>query len=187
MRTKFIGGIALILCLVAAGIAASGQEGQKPATTSLVPQTDEQKIDQLLSEMLGAWQIGDVEMLHKYYADDVMVVSGLYEPPVIGWANYAKAYRAQRQRIQQVRMERQNTYIFVRGNVAWACYQWEFSALSDGQPSSARGQATLILEKRGGNWLIVHNHTSMVGQLHMVGAQPPAGEPKPGAQNNPRG
>jgi len=179
MRTKVTGGVALILCLLAAGIAAGGQQGQKPETTSLVPQTDEQKIDVLLSEILGAWQIGDVEMLHKYYAEDVTVVSAFYVPPVIGWANYASAYRAQRQRIQQVRMDRRNTYIFVRGNVAWATYQWEFSALTDGRPSAAQGHSTLILEKRGGQWLIVHNHTSMVGEMQVVGEAPAA--PKPGA------
>ncbi len=179
MRRKVTGGVVLIFCLLAAGITAGGQLGQKPETTALVPQTDEQKIDVLLSEMLAAWQIGDVDLLRKYNADDVMVVSGVYEPPVVGWANYAAAYRAQRQRIEQVRMERRNTYIFVRGNVAWATYQWEFSALTDGRPSAAQGHSTIILEKRGGQWLVVHNHTSIVGQMQVVGEAPAA--PKPGA------
>lgn len=179
MRRKASGGVVLIFCLLAAGITAGGQLGQKPETTALVPQTDEQKIDVLLSEMLAAWQIGDVDLLRKYNADNVMVVSGVYEPPVVGWANYAPAYRAQRQRIEQVRMERRNTYIFVRGNVAWATYQWEFSALADGRPSAAQGHSTIILEKRGGQWVVVHNHTSMVGQMQVVGEAPAA--PKPGA------
>lgn len=179
MRRKMSGGVLLIFCVLTAGITAGGQLGQKPETTSLVPQTEEQKIDVLLSEMLAAWQIGDVELLHKYYAEDVMAVSGVYEPPVIGWTNYAAAYRAQRQRIQQVRMDRRNTYIIVRGNVAWATYQWEFSALADGQPSGARGHSTIILEKRGGQWLIVLNHTSMVGPMQVVGEAP--APPKPGA------
>jgi len=181
MRKKVAGGVALILCFLAAGITASGQLGQKPETTALVPQTDEQKIDVLLSEMLAAWQIGDVDLLRKYHADDVMVISGVYEPPVVGWANYAAAYRAQRQRIEQVRMDRRNTYIFVRGNVAWATYQWEFSALADGRPSGAQGHSTIILEKRGGQWLVVHNHTSMVGQMQVTGSEAPAAPPKPGA------
>jgi ketosteroid isomerase-like protein len=178
MRKKATGAAVLMFCLLAAGIGASGQQGQKPDTTALVPQTDEQKIDVSLSEMLAAWQLGDVELLRKYHADDVMVVSGVFEPPVIGWANYASAYRAQRQRIQQVRMDRRNTYIFVRGNFAWATYQWEFTALTDGRPSSARGHSTLILEKRGGQWLIVHNHTSLIGEMQI--GEAPAGS-APGA------
>lgn len=177
MRKTLNVGVVLVLCLLLVGIEASAQ-GQKPETTSLVPRTDEQKIDQSLSEMLAAWQIGDVDLMHKYYADDVMVVSGVYEPPVIGWAKYAAAYRAQRQRIEQVRMDRRNTYIFVRGNTAWVTYQWEFSALTDGRPSAAQGHSTLILEKRGGQWLIVHNHTSLVGEMRTGETPAP---PKPGA------
>ena len=177
MRKKLSTGVVMILCLLLVGIEAAAQ-GQKPETTSLVPQTDEQKIDVLVSEMLAAWQIGDVDLLHKYCANDVVVVSGVYEPPVVGWANYANAYRAQRQRIQQVRMDRRNTYIFARGNLAWAAYQLEFSALVDGRSALARGHSTLILEKRGGQWIIVHNHTSMAGEMQVVGeAAPP---PKPG-------
>jgi len=178
MRKKLSTGVVMILCLLLVGIEAAAQ-GQKPETTSLVPQTDEQKIDVLVSEMLAAWHIGDVDLLHKYCANDVVVVSGVYEPPVVGWANYANAYRAQRQRIQQVRMDRRNTYIFVRGNVAWVNYQWEFSAFADGRPSAAQGHSTLILEKRGGQWLIVHNHTSLVGQMQVTGGTP-AAPPKPG-------
>ena len=30
-------------------------------------------------------------MMHKYYADNVTLVSGDYEPPVVGWQNYAAA------------------------------------------------------------------------------------------------
>src|SRR5437899_3977272 len=59
--------------------------------------------------MLGAWQIGDVEMLHKYYADDVTVVSGAWEPPLVGWANYLRAYQSQRERMTAGRLDRNNT------------------------------------------------------------------------------
>ena len=42
---------------------------------------DSQAIDQAIGEALGYWQIGDADSLHKYYADDVVVVSGAWEPP----------------------------------------------------------------------------------------------------------
>jgi len=122
---------------------------------------DEQQIDYLLSEMLGAWQIGDVEKLHATYADDVSMVSGGWTPPVIGWANYAPIFQQQRARMQRVRMDRSNSYIRVSGNTGWACYQWDFSADVDGQSVQSRGQTTVILVKRNDHWLIVHNHTSL--------------------------
>src|ERR1700731_2029742 len=120
-------------------------ETQKPAdsTNPLVPMSDENQIDYMISEMLGAWQIGDVEKLHKDYADDVTVVNGAYAPPIIGWTNYLAVYQEQRARMQQVRLDRSNTVIKVAGTVAWACYQWDFAAIADGQPTAAQGQTTL--------------------------------------------
>jgi hypothetical protein len=38
--------------------------------------SDEQQIDYMLSEMMGAWQVGDIEKLHSTYADEVSLVSG---------------------------------------------------------------------------------------------------------------
>jgi ketosteroid isomerase-like protein len=136
------------------------QAQPQPDATKSLP--DEQRIDLVISDMLGAWQIGDTDKLHKDIADDVVVVNGNWAPPVVGWADYLKAYQLQRARANQVRLERTNTLIRVTGNVAWACYQWDFSGIVDGKPSGARGQTTLILEKRNDAWIIVHNHTSIV-------------------------
>jgi ketosteroid isomerase-like protein len=127
----------------------------------MIPMGDEQQIDYLISEMLGAWQLGDIDKMHKDYADDVSVVNGMWGPPIFSWTNYLASYQQQRNRMQQVRMDRSNTYIKVNGNTGWACYQWEFSGTVDGQPSSARGQTTLVVEKRTDHWVIVHNHTSL--------------------------
>ena len=138
--------------------------------------SDEQQIDYLLSEMLGAWQIGDIEKLHGTYADDVSMVSGGWTPPVIGWANYSPLFQQTRARMQRVRMDRSNTYIRVNGNTGWACYQWDFSADVDGQAVQSRGQTTVVVVKRNNHWVIVHNHTS----LSPGGAQtPPANTTTP--------
>jgi ketosteroid isomerase-like protein len=57
---------------------------------------------------------------------------------------------------------RRNTSIFVHADVSWVSYQWEFDSTFNGKPFSARGQTTLVLNKVGDNWLIVHNHTSEI-------------------------
>jgi SnoaL-like domain len=103
----------------------------------VVPLTDEQQIDYMISEVLGAWQIGDSARMHKNYSDDVSVVNGGWAPP-------------------------SNTYIKVNGNTAWACYQWEFAAVIEGSPSAARGQTTYVFIKKDNHWLIAHDHTSVV-------------------------
>jgi ketosteroid isomerase-like protein len=179
----------ILLVSLALASTASAQKKKKkddtspnPATATILP--DEQRIDNAIGEMLGAWQLGDVEKLHSHYADDVDVVNGMWAPPVVGWPNYVASYQSQRARAQQVRLDRTNTLIRLApsGNTAWASYQWEFSAVVDGVPSSAFGHTTLIFEKRNDNWLIVHNHTSLVQatQTAAPAAQPlPATPPKP--------
>jgi ketosteroid isomerase-like protein len=178
---------ALLLTSVSPGVAQEKDKKKKKDAAvdnsgPIIPMTDEQQIDYLISEMLGAWQIGDIERLHKAYADDVVVVSGVWAPPVVGWNSYLASYQMQKARMQQVRMDRMNSFIKVGGTVGWACYQWDFAATVDGQPSSAQGQTTLILEKRNNHWVIVHNHTSLVpsvSQANPSGTQPSA-QPQPG-------
>jgi ketosteroid isomerase-like protein len=162
---------ALLVCLpLLAGGPASQKQNQKEkkqdadanAITSPIPPPDGQAIDTIVSQMLGAWQVGDVDMMHKAYADDVTVVSGSWEPPLMGWANYVRAFQAQRARTQSDRMERTNSFTKVNGNSAWCTYQWRYTGLVDGTPATAFGHTTLVLEKRGGSWLIVLNDTSVV-------------------------
>ena len=156
----------LVGAFLVANISPAAQKDKKKkkdesdsSKTSLL--SDQQQIDYMLSEMTGALQVGDVEKLHSTYADDVSMVSDNWAPPVMGWANYLAIYQQQRARLQRVRMDRTNTFIKVKGDVAWACYQWNFIATLDGQPMQSQGQTTVVMEKRNGHWVIVHNHTSL--------------------------
>jgi ketosteroid isomerase-like protein len=191
MRLVLAFAMIAMLGLACASPAAAQKDKKKkqptitPAdsTNPLVPMSDENQIDYMVSEMLGAWQLGDVDKLHKDYAEDVTVVNGAYAPPIVGWTNYLAVYQQQRARMQQVRMDRSNSLIRVAGNVGWICYQWDFAATADGQPTAAQGQTTLVVEKRNNHWIIVHNHTSMVRQLtpgaNGIGASgtPPPSQP----------
>ena len=166
--------VSLAILLGVSAICAGQKKDKKKkdnapaAENTTLPLGDEQQIDYTISTMLGAWQIGDLERLHQCYADDVTIVNGSWAPPIIGWSNYAAKYQQDRARMQQIRMDRSNTYIKLAGSAAWAFYQWDFGAVVDGQPSSAQGHSTLIFQKQNNRWVIVHNHTSF--------AQPP---PKP--------
>jgi ketosteroid isomerase-like protein len=174
---------ALTLTCVSPAAAQKKKKTEPPPSTDsskmLVSLTDEQQIDYTLSEMMGAWQLGDAEKLHGDYADDVAIVNGSWAPPIIGWTNYLAVYQQQRARMQQVRLDRSNTYIKVSGTVGWACYQWDFSAVVDGQPAESQGHTTVVLEKRNNHWVIVHNHTSLAPKAQPIApatqpAQPPA-------------
>jgi ketosteroid isomerase-like protein len=167
---RFLALVALIL--TAAAMPASAQKKSKNKNTppsdsaadtkSMLPMPDSQAVDQAIGEALGYWQIGDTDSLHKYYADDVVLVSGAWEPPIIGWDNFLKAYQAQREHVTGARMDRSNTLIKVNGNSAWATYQFVYAAQTQGQVIQYRGHTTLILAKQSDKWLITLNHSSIV-------------------------
>jgi ketosteroid isomerase-like protein len=123
---------------------------------------DAQAIDQAIGEALGYWQIGDVDSMRKYYADDVVLVSSAWEPPIIGWDNFLKAYQAQRAQVSGARMDRSNTLIKVNGNSAWATFQFIYAAQMEGKVVQFRGHTTLILAKQVDRWVITLNHSSVV-------------------------
>jgi len=190
--TRITGVLLLIVFLLTCAGNASAQKKKKnqndaqptppPSVAASAP--DEAKIDYVISEFLGAWQLGDIEKMHKNVADDISVVAGTWTPPAVGWTNYLAAYQQQRARMQQVRLDRSNTLIRIApsGQFAWACYQWDFSAVVDGNPMAAEGQATLVLEKKNEDWVIVHNHTSLVQASQPaspVSPAPQSAEPPP--------
>jgi ketosteroid isomerase-like protein len=183
--TLWVAIFSLVVFGLISASAASAQKKKKddsqptppPAVANAVP--DDTKIDFVIGQFLGAWQVGDIEKMHKTIADDVSVVAGTWTPPAVGWPNYLAAYQAQRARMELVRMDRSNTLIRIApgGQFAWACYQWDFSATVDGRPMAADGQTTLVLEKRNDAWVIVHNHTSLVQASQPSAPASPAPQP----------
>ena len=175
-------GIALCCLLLVPAMAWTGQksEGKNHSKSptlpaQLFPLTPAQQINSLISHMLAAWQIGDVRLLHRYYADDVTVVSGFNQPNIEGWENYLASYEAQRRRMRSCQIIRRNTFVDVHGDVAWACYQWQFGGLVDGHSVNFDGHTTLIFERRKGSWLIVLNHTSLDAPPETVSPPRPNG------------
>jgi ketosteroid isomerase-like protein len=187
-KRRVIAMLALLLLAAAAPAAAQKNKDKKkqqpqtessPGDKAMPPMNDTQAVDLAVGQSLGYWQIGDADSLHKYYADDVVVVTGDWSPPVIGWDNYVKAYQAQRARVTGGRMDRTNTYIKVDGNSAWATYQFYYVTSVDGQISESRGHTTMILNRRGDRWVIVLNHSSIV-ESTLASPVPAAGSPQPG-------
>ena len=190
MRRIGMGAGWILLALVVAVSPADAQKNKNKKAPSadsnatsdlrsaLPPQADSQMVDQAVGEMLGYWQIGDVDSLHKYFADDVVMVSGVWEPPLIGWDNFAKAYQAQRAGVTGVRIDRSNTLIKVNGTSAWATYQFLYAAVaSDGKIVQFRGHTTLVLSKTGERWVIAVNHSSVVDSATANPSTPAASTP----------
>lgn len=157
------------LISVLAGVLLAG------AALAAQAATDEERIEEVIAAIVQAFEKGDYASLSQHYAPEVTVVPGDYNPPVVGWAAAEQRYRAAFARFTGVVMSRENTRIERRGKSAWAVYQWQFVGMAGSQPFTAVGHTTLVLEKRGGKWLVVHNHTSAI-------PAPPAAETPADAQ-----
>ena len=167
-RIWVILAFALMAVAVPAGAQKKNKNKNAPTTDlgedlkSSMHTPDSQAIDVAIGEALGYWQIGDAESMHKYYAEDVVVVSGAWEAPVIGWDNFLRSYQAQRAQVTGTRMDRTNTVIKVYGNSAWATYQFVYAAQMEGKLVQFRGHTTLFFVKQADRWMITLNHSSVV-------------------------
>lgn len=139
---------ALLLALAAVGAA------------TLRAASEEEKIEAVLEALIEAYRTGDYDSMGRYVAPEVVMVPADYAPPIRGWSNVKARYQQATANLVTAEMVRENTSIVRRGKTAWAVYQWRFAGLTGGQPIGAQGHTTLVLEKRKGNWVIVHNHTS---------------------------
>jgi len=184
-------GIWILLAIVCMAVAApagaqkKNKKGAPPPDAPVDLQTemhtpDTQAVDIAIGEALGYWQIGDTDSLHKYYADDVVSVSGAWEAPIIGWDNFLKAYKAQRAQISGARMDRSNTLIKVLGNNAWATYQFVYVAQAQDKVAQFRGHTTLFLAKQANRWVITLDHSSVVDSTLPQPATP--ADPGPSAK-----
>ena len=162
--------VALAIVLCAAPSFAQKKNKNQPAPTDNTPPVSDQKLpmspgDELdadIGQMLAGLQVGNIELMHKYYADNATFVSSTYAPPIVGFDTWAAGYQRQRAGFSGMQIVRRNTVIFPHGDMAWATYQWEFSGMeTSGAPYSAKGQTTLVFNRVGDKWLIVHNHTSV--------------------------
>jgi ketosteroid isomerase-like protein len=156
---------AAVILLVCSGAGAQKSKKNQPATDQpmpSMPMTPNDEIEHDIGEMLAAQQLGNMELMHKYYSDSATFVSSDYGPPILGWKTWAAGYERQKASFQQMQIIRRNTFIYTHADVAWATYQWDFAAvLATGKGYDARGQTTLIFNKVGADWVIVHNHTAV--------------------------
>lgn len=155
---------ALLMLILYLGLAAP-----LPARDS-----EENKIDHVIEAVIDAYRHGDLATMGRYHASDVRFVPADYNPPVQGWAEVAARYQQAFAQLSGLELMRENTQIERRGKVAWAFYQWRFAGVAGNETLGALGHTTLILEKRGGDWIIVYNHTSALPAPPAEPAESPA-------------
>lgn len=146
----------ILLALVALGIAAplGAQQAPKAAGPDVA----------MLQQVLDAWGSLDVTRPAKFYARDAALVFYDIAPrKYTGWSEYAKGAGDLFTSLKSLTFKvGPDAEIHRSGNMAWSTALVDGEMVNkDGTTTSLPGRWTTVWEKRGNEWLIVHDHFSL--------------------------
>lgn len=127
--------------------------------------SDQATFRKLIDGYCAAWSSGNPELAAKYYAkEDALVFYDLAPFSYNGWKEYEPGVRktfldnatsASLTAGKELKVTR-------RGNIAWTTVPMHITArMKDGKTIDAPVRYTGIWEKRGKNWVLVHEHLSV--------------------------
>ena len=154
---------AVILVLLAGTIGAAAQAEKRaaPARAAAKPAYDFQA---LMQKIFGAWSSTDPSGVAQYYVQEPGHVYYDIAPlQYNGWQEYAEGYKKLMTDYSSVRFTLgPDARAHQQGDMAWATATWKAELVKkDGRKETLEGRWTAVFEKRGDNWIIVHDHFSV--------------------------
>ncbi|HEY3027939.1 MAG TPA: nuclear transport factor 2 family protein [Pyrinomonadaceae bacterium] len=147
---KIILTAALLTCLAAVAY------GQKSAR-------NDAEFKALSDRYFAAWSSLNPDNAAPLYAKDAdLIFYDIVPLKYTGWAEYDKGVRGVLGGFESLKLTPNGDLKATRrGNVAWTTVTFHLSAkLKSGGQMETDGRHTAIRERRGGKWLIVHEHFS---------------------------
>lgn len=145
--------LALVLFLVAAPVLAK----------------DEDDIRAVVDKYATAWASLNPDNAAPLYAKDTdLPFYDLLPLKYTGWSAYAEGVKPHFAQFESLKITpKGDLKITRRGDVAWTTSTFDFQVKpKDGEAMSLEARQTLILEKQGKEWKIVHEHLSTPLQMH---------------------
>lgn len=160
MNIKSPFGFALTAAMVLTiALSASAQMEKAPSKSAL-----EAEFKAMIDQYYTAWSTLDPDKAAKYYAKDADLV--FYDVAPLKYKNWAD-YRAGVMKAFTETMSsgkltpNDDLKVNQRGNIVWTTLTFHLSAKPKaGGAMELECRHTAIWEKRGGKWLIVHEHVS---------------------------
>lgn len=150
---KLIFATALLVCLMSP--VAFGQPADK---------NNDGEFKTLIERYFAAWSSLNPDNAAPLYAKNPDLVFYDIAPlKYTGWAEYDKGVRNVLGGFESLKLTpNSDLKVTRRGNVAWTTVTFHLSAKQKGGGKlEMDGRHTAIWEKRGGKWLIVHEHFSV--------------------------
>jgi len=130
--------------------------------TGVSAQSNEEKaVIVVLQQNATAFAKNDMATMNKIWANDESLTVFESGHANYGWTDYRDNHLApEMKEIKNTKYEYSDIKAKVAGNMAYATMKYTISGDSDGKHFDSAGLATAVLEKRDGNWKIVHWHSS---------------------------
>jgi DNA phosphorothioation-dependent restriction protein DptG len=145
-----------LICMAALGSALL-------AASAMAADSDEQAIRSTLAKAVENWEAMNVDANDAYYAPDANAMWFDISPlKYVGWNEYKVGVKKVFANFQSLSFKlNDDMAVQRRGKVAWVTYTFSTEiGMKDGKSEKGEGRGTDVLEKRGGKWLIVHEHVS---------------------------
>lgn len=115
----------------------------------------------VLLQNAKGFENADMHMLDSIWAHETDVTVFENGHANYGWADYRDHHlEPEVKEMKNVRYQLTDIKPHVAGDSAWATFKYSVEADYKGQKVDAAGLGTAVLEKRKGEWKIVHWHTS---------------------------
>jgi ketosteroid isomerase-like protein len=154
-----------LITLLAINLAlCAGATAQKQSKTDNSSAGGTAEIRATLEQLYAAWSDLDPAKAAKFYAKDPDLTFFDVAPMKYqGWAEYSAGVPKAFAPYKSARFTLNDDLAIHRhGNWAWATSTWKGDLLKkDGSHENVAGRYTAVLEKRGANWLLVHEHMSV--------------------------
>ena len=126
---------------------------------------DEAAVRQVLMQSAAAFEQNDLAKLNQVWANDESVTVFESGHANYGWKDYRDHHLVpEMKEFKNVKYTLSDMKIKIAGRTAWATYRYSLSGDFEARHVDASGLGTAILEARGGDWRIVHSHTSAAGR-----------------------
>jgi ketosteroid isomerase-like protein len=128
----------------------------------IAAQSNEEKaVREVLNENTAAFMRNDMATMDKVWANDEAVTVFENGFANYGWSDYRNNHLApEMKEFSNTKYLILEPKIKVASKTAWATFKYTISGDSNGRHFESAGLGTAVLEKRKGNWVIVHWHTS---------------------------
>jgi uncharacterized protein (TIGR02246 family) len=135
--------------------------GALAARTAAGATDDEAAGRDVIARHAAAHETGDLEAIEKLWAHDETVTVAEGGSFNYGWTDFRDHHlRPEIEAMKNVKFPIEDIKVQVKGDLAWATYSYRMNGQYKGSLYYSAGAATMVLEKRNGAWLIVHEHTS---------------------------